>query len=121
MENGSGEGVALLTGPPQSPISFGQQRISPSVFTDHLGCKSNFIVVSKNLLCKQNNNPGSRIAEGFCVRVGICLFITSSPECPFKGARKAKCPCVFWAACVHLCTREGEREREGGRLRAYRN
>lgn len=74
-----------------------QHRISPpGVFTDDPGCKSNFIVVLKNLLSKQNNNPVWESLRGFGdTRVGICLFITSSPACLFKkGAGKLD---------VHMC------------------
>lgn len=39
------------------PLALDNTGYPPGVFTDDLGCKSNFIVVFKNLLCKQNNNP----------------------------------------------------------------
>lgn len=70
--------------------------LHPGVFTDDPGCKSNFIVVSKNLLSKQNNNPVWESLRGFGdTRVGICLFITSSSACLFKKGRKASCPHVL--------------------------
>lgn len=49
-------------------------------------------------------------AVGFCVRVGICLFIIPSPECPFKGQESKMSMCVCGVSA--RVREKGERDRE---------
>lgn len=78
---------------------------------------ANLILLSffQNLFCKQNNDPGQRIAEGPGEHVGICRFVLIPVHILPSKDKKAKCPCVSRSACVSVHV-----ERRG-RQRAYRN
>lgn len=50
--------------------------------------------------------------------VGICLFITPSPQCPFKVKESKKSMCLL-CLCVNAIVRvgQGDTEKEGGKER----